>query len=128
MFGDPARDYAQALEQYYTQGPRTDWQGEFISAYASSHPLEDWAETWGHYLHIRDVLETADSHGVEVGQRHAGRSDQSWADMVARWQALSVVLNELNRSLGLTDVYPFVLNAPAVRKLEFVHKLVTSLP
>jgi hypothetical protein len=24
-----------------------------------SHPWEDWAETWAHYLHIMDMLETA---------------------------------------------------------------------
>ena len=59
LFGDETADYGAALERYYRDGAPDDWQQEFISAYASSHPSEDWAECWGHYLHIYDALETA---------------------------------------------------------------------
>jgi hypothetical protein len=45
------------LQNYYKKGARK--LESFISKYATSHPWEDWAETWAHYLHIMDMLETA---------------------------------------------------------------------
>jgi hypothetical protein len=42
-----------------TRKSPANWQKSFISKYATSHPWEDWAETWAHYLHIMDMLETA---------------------------------------------------------------------
>ncbi len=58
VFGDERSDYAQALERHY-QAPLADYHLSFISSYASSHPWEDFAETFAHYLHMRDTLETA---------------------------------------------------------------------
>ena len=47
------------LKRHHEQGAPADWPNSFVSAYASAHPWEDWAETWAHYLHITDTLETA---------------------------------------------------------------------
>ncbi len=122
-FGDPQRDYGQALQHYYEHGPPGDWQSGYISAYASAHPIEDWAETWGHYLHITDVLETAVSHGVLPPSVNG----MSMAERIDIWRGLSLTLNELNRSIGHRDAYPFVLNDQVANKLVFVDKMAKGL-
>ena len=66
LFGDETLDYEVALEAHYKQGPPAEWSERNVTAYASSHPWEDWAETWAHYLHIMDTLETAASFGVGI--------------------------------------------------------------
>ena len=91
-----------------------------ISAYATAHPLEDWAETWGHYLHIFDALELLNSHLIRI-------ADATIADRVSAWQHLSVMLNELNRSVGRADAYPFAIGPRVVEKLEFAHRVMASL-
>src|ERR1700733_11416100 len=58
LFGDETVDYDAMLQAYYKQGPPADWHDRTVTAYASSHPWEDWAETWAHYLHIIDTLGT----------------------------------------------------------------------
>jgi hypothetical protein len=40
------------------------WRDNFVSAYATTHPWEDFAETFAHYLHIVDTLETANAFGI----------------------------------------------------------------
>ncbi len=135
LFGDERQDYADALARHYEQGPPADWQERFVSAYCSSHPWEDWAETWAHYLHMTDALETAAACGVML---KPARSDEpslaarpyAHADfdrMVADWYPLTYMLNNLNRGLGLVDAYPFVLSAPAIEKLRFVHELIRNV-
>ena len=110
-------------------------RSEFISAYASSHPWEDFAETWAHYLHIVDALETARSYGIDVRARFVPdatkRADRLRAllgaerrALVDAWVPLTVALNGVNRSMGQPDLYPFVLNVDLLRKLEFVHELI----
>lgn len=132
-FGDERQDYASALQRHYERGPAPQWQVSHVSAYASAHPWEDWAETWAHYLHMLDSLETAVRCGVRIRpQRDDEPSLTSWDgtpleqrpfDMLIReWLALTYVLNNLNRSLGLADGYPFVLAEPVIRKLRFVHE------
>jgi len=116
LFGDEGADYPDALKAYYDQGPPPDWPQRFVTAYAAAHPHEDFAETFAHYLHIVDALETADAAGLTPGVEREG-----WID---RWMALSLELNELNRSLGLEDPYPFVLSAPVIRKLKLIDHLV----
>ena len=59
LFGDERADYGEALERHYADGPPADWAERHVSAYATMHPWEDWAETFAHYLHIRDTLQTA---------------------------------------------------------------------
>jgi hypothetical protein len=70
LFGDETIDYAAALKNYYAQGSPPDWQARYVSAYASAHPWEDWAETWAHYFHIMDMVETAGSFGMVLKPQH----------------------------------------------------------
>ena len=125
LFGDEREDYDTAMERFYAiKDTRITWQGRYVSAYASSHPWEDWAETWAHYLHIRDTLETAVAWSVVPTPDTARDSDQ-WLDT---WMDLSVILNELNRSMGTDDPYPFVLSQLVADKLSFVHRRVVPTP
>lgn len=136
VFGDERADYAEALKRHYDQGAPADWQERFVSSYASSHPWEDWAETWAHYLHMADSLDTAAASGIalrRVDRRDAppGRVTQihgsdDFSGMIGSWVALTCVLNNLNRSMGMQDAYPFALPEPALAKLRFVHELVSG--
>ena len=136
LFGDERADYEQALKTYYANGAPLSWQASFISSYATSHPWEDFAETWAHYMHIVDTLETARSFGISLTPRHV--SDKSLqvaidfnayrsngiAEILAAWTPVSVAINSLSRSLGQADAYPFVLSQTIVRKLTFIHQLI----
>ena len=122
IFGDPYWDYDISLKNYYENGPRADWQEYHISAYASMHPLEDWAETWAHYLHMNDALETAVSFNV---LKLEFRRD-NFRQIFAKWMELAVAMNALNRSVGKFDAYPFVIKHMVYRKLEFIRRVVTE--
>lgn len=142
VFGDERQDYAAALQAHYANGPAPDWPQHHVSAYASAHPWEDWAETWAHYLHMVDTLDTALSFGLDgddveldyerFTKQALYRSDdplaQGFLSFVNAWLELTGVLNELSRSMGEHDFYPFVLPAAAVRKLHFIHLVVTQAP
>ncbi|WP_457444532.1 zinc-binding metallopeptidase family protein [Roseateles sp. P5_E4] len=132
LFGDEREDYGQALQRHYANGAPPDWGQRFVSAYASAHPWEDCAETWAHYLHLVDTLDTARSFGLD-GERVELNYERFDANLVAdagflqlinSWMELTGVLNELSRSMGVADFYPFVLSAQAVRKLHLVHRVV----
>ncbi|WP_295440833.1 putative zinc-binding metallopeptidase [uncultured Thiodictyon sp.] len=135
-FGDERKDYGEALEAHYRHGPPADWQDRTISIYASSHPWEDWAETWAHYLHIADTLETAAHFGIEVewylpdgGCRSADPEFDpytipAFALIIDNWLPLTFAVNNLNRSMGMQDLYPFVLPQAAIAKLAYVHRVV----
>jgi hypothetical protein len=116
VFGDERLDYQRALKHYYRHGASGGWQNQFISAYASAHPLEDWAESWAHYLHIRETLETAAAFELIRLDSSAG----NFEECLHIWQRFSVVLNALNRSMGVSDPYPFVINKTIERKLQFI--------
>jgi hypothetical protein len=122
LFGDESQDYKAALEQHYTEGARDDWRENYISAYASSHPQEDWAETWAHYLHICDTLETARAYNV-ISTNPDGFT---FARELSEWANLSVVLNSLNRSMGVDDAYPFIITPIIGLKLGFIDRLVKA--
>jgi hypothetical protein len=136
LFGDETQDYAQALRSYYAQGAPSDWQARCVSAYGTAHPWEDWAETWAHYLHIVDTVETAASFGMTLRPCHAAAHSMTFnpkeiigarADfksIIQNWVSLTYVLNSLNRGMGLQDLYPFVLSGPACSKLSFIHQVV----
>ncbi|HZG19342.1 MAG TPA: putative zinc-binding metallopeptidase [Herbaspirillum sp.] len=136
LFGDERQDYGEALKLHYENGPRVDWEEHFVSAYASSHPWEDWAETWAHYLHMFDTLETAYACGVQLRPRHQGEQKLvikappvaagSFDELAREWFALTYVLNSLNRSIGMPDSYPFTLTTPVLEKLRFVHEVVNG--
>ena len=136
LFGDDTQDYAKALQDYYANGAPADWQSRFVSTYAASHPWEDFAETWAHYLHIVDTLETAHAFGLSTRPGLvSGDELDAVVDfdpyravgivrLIASWLPLSLALNSLNRAMGKADLYPFLFPAPAIEKLGFVHDLV----
>ena len=138
LFGDDREDYATAVERHYGAGAPPDWSARFVSAYASAHPWEDWAETFAHYLHMVDTLETARAHGLSVRPTppegaaptagvSARRLDhRRFEDLLAGFAPLTLALNDLNRSMGLADPYPFVLCPAAIEKLRFVHDVVEA--
>lgn len=126
VFGDERQDYQQALKTYYANGPAANWQDHFISAYASCHPHEDFAESWAHYLHISDSLETAIAYGMTRSNPLPSGSETllSFDDMINVWIPLTVSVNALNRAMGQPDLYPFILSAPVIEKLRFIHDLI----
>jgi hypothetical protein len=139
VFGDDTSDYGEALDQHYRNGPPADWEDRFVSQYATMHPWEDWAETFAHYLHICDALQTAASFGLRVvgpdidtpdpgdelsANLQEPNDEASIQDLVHDWLALSYALNAMSRSLGNNDLYPFVIAPAVVDKLRFVHLLV----
>jgi hypothetical protein len=136
LFGDERADYDAALHRHY-QGAPVGWQDRFVSAYATMHPWEDWAETWAHYLHMTDTLETAAACGFSLTP---ARTDEptlssvpdptarsvSFERMLEGWGAITYVLNNLNRGLGNGDAYPLSLSAPSIEKLRFVHETIQT--
>lgn len=140
VFGDERADYAQSLQRHYHQGAPAHWQEHFISSYASAHPWEDWAETWAHYFHIVDTMESASELGLILDPatgRTCSKADMSLFDpyrhtdmseLVSHWLPVSVALNMLNRSLGLADAYPFVLSPTVVNKLDTVRQVIARMP
>ncbi len=123
-FGDERADYAAALQSHYQNGAPADWRERFVSAYASAHPWEDWAETWAHYLHMVDALETAEACGVRVRPPDQPAQTDEFERMMEEWLALTHMLNNLTRSLGQNDAYPFILSAVTREKIRTVHQLV----
>lgn len=123
LFGDERTDYQEALKHHYTQGPPEDWQDRYISRYASMHPWEDWAESWGHYMLIIDTLETAEEFEF-LNPPHWARSADAFDILMRAWTTFTLGINAVNRSMGLRDPYPFVLCAPAHEKLRFIHRVI----
>jgi hypothetical protein len=139
MFGDERAGYGQSLDSYYAGGGApADWQARHVSAYATAHPWEDWAETWAHYLHMVDLLETAASYSTRLVvpgsdaddiEEVANPFDTGAADfdsLVDQWIPLTLLLNSLNRSLGQDDAYPFAPTSGALEKLRFVHDAIQA--
>lgn len=136
VFGDDSIDYGEALQRHYAEGAPRDWQQNFVSAYATSHPWEDFAETWAHYLHIVDTLEMAAEFGMEVhpsadqtGELSARvgfdpYTAENFDDVVAAWLPFTFAMNSVNRAMGLRDLYPFILSPAVIEKLRFIHQLV----
>jgi hypothetical protein len=138
VFGDERADYQQALQKHYQDGPPANWEAAFISAYATCHPWEDWAESWAHFMHMTDALETAAAVGLSLKPK---RSDEpsmrtppnplsprahDFDGMVESWLTLTYVLNNLNRGLGLADSYPFVLSPKVIDKLRFIDSTINE--
>jgi hypothetical protein len=139
LFGDERADYSEALNRHYEHGTPPDWQARYVSAYATMHPWEDWAETFAHYLHIRDTLQTAAEYGVIVHGPRAVSTDRSlkatpqpeagersFDEVLQNWLPLTYALNAVNRSMGRGDLYPFTLPKPVIEKLNFVHDRVQA--
>jgi hypothetical protein len=132
LFGDERQDYAAALSKHYADGPPNNWVEQFVTAYASVHPWEDFAETWAHYFHMVDTLETANAFGLRVRPKvgkganlattvdfdpHSAAMDR----IIDSWLPLTFAVNSLNRSMGIPDLYPFVLAPAVIVKLSFIH-------
>lgn len=138
-FGDVTADYDAAMERHYRDGPPPGWQDRFVSAYASMHPWEDWAETFAHYLHIRGVLQTTIAYGVSVSgpsvlaadaaplYAYPAAAPDDLRAMLDTWLPLTYALNAINRSIGSDDLYPFVLAPAVVDKLAVVDELVRGV-
>lgn len=136
LFGDERVDYEAALRAHYARTDTNQWRDEFISYYASAHPWEDWAESWAHYLHIFDALDTAQAWRVGLLEQDAnqasgftglkGLSEAAFRDaLIQKWLPLSQYLNATCRSLGEADAYPFTMPPRVVDKLSFIHQLIT---
>jgi hypothetical protein len=134
VFGDERSDYQSALERHYATGPPPAWEDRHVSEYAAAHPWEDWAESFAHYLHIRDTLQTAGAFGLVVIGSQAvaldpvyiaspvvGAHDLGLPEIINQWLPLTYALNAINRSMGNQDLYPFVLAPKVIDKLAFVH-------
>lgn len=140
LFGDERMDYDAALKKNYADGPPPNWQDRTVTAYASSHPWEDWAETWAHYLHIIDTMETAASFGLSVNSGNNASTDpkdnvridfserMDFDELIAGWTPLTCALNSINRGMGLADLYPFVISPTVIEKLRFIHEVIHSHP
>ena len=126
IFGDEREDYQAAMSRHYSNGAPDDWAQSYVSAYATMHPWEDWAETFAHVLHILDTLQTAVSFDLRVvGERNAREPlHEPFERVIDAWLPLTYALNAVNRSMGKDDLYPFVLPPAVLEKLAFVHGLV----
>lgn len=135
LFGDERADYAASLSRHHSYGPPADWQSRHVSAYASSHAWEDWAETWAHYLHMVDCVDTAAAEGMEPGASataprtarapwHDVYRQETFEALMERWIPLTIAMNSLSRSMGHPDFYPVVIPGPAYEKLYFVHRTI----
>ena len=140
LFGDETADYGDSLKTYYDNGPPSDWRGGFISAYATSHPWEDWAECWAHYMHMSDMVDTASSYGLSLDEARLEftpfsrellyQGDHPGADkylsFINHWAELTMMMNGMSRAMGQPDIYPFVLAHPVIAKLHFIHLVVSE--
>jgi len=135
LFGDEGLDYGASLSRHYAEGPPPGWQEGYVSAYATMHPFEDWAETFAHYLHLADVLETAASVGMDLALPGGGEgrarpaealAGEDFDELLRHWVPLTVGLNAVSRSMGKDDLYPFVLPPLAMEKLRFVHQRIRA--
>ena len=129
LFGDERLSYRESMDAYYRNGPPGGWQARHVAAYAASHPWEDFAECWTHYLHICDTLETAADAGLGFDGKvftDPLREGERVDDLLRDWLRFGPTMNDLNRSMGLPDAYPFALPPPVLDKLRFVHELIRS--
>ncbi len=129
LFGDPDADYQAALDRHYSQGAPAGWEQSHVSSYATMHPAEDWAETFAHYLHIRDTIDTAAAFGFAPAGATATQplaGNAGFDRIIALWLPLVWSLNMINRSMGHRDLYPFLLPPAVLEKMRLVHRLVAA--
>jgi hypothetical protein len=130
LFGDADADYHQALDRHYEEGAPEGWAERFVSAYASMHPAEDWAETFAHYLHICDALDTSAACGfapVAATFQRRPLGPSAFRKIIEMWLPLSWSLNMVNRSMGHDDLYPFVLPGAVLDKMQFIHTVIDEV-
>ncbi len=131
LFGDERMSYEEAKSKHYGEGG-SGWSTDYVSAYATMHPWEDFAETFAHLMHIIDALATLDGFGmrmtkwswrveepsVEFDPYHA-----ETAQLVEEWGPFAFAENAINRSMGQPDLYPFQLSDTIVAKLDYINRL-----
>lgn len=123
VFGNHEKPtYSEALETYYKNGPAADWRERFVSAYATMHPWEDFAETFATYLDMVSVLGTAYHSGFVPVVPRFGDFDS----MLAQYKALGIGMNEINRSMGLLDLVPEVFVEKVRAKMRYIHDIVSA--
>jgi hypothetical protein len=130
LFGGPDTDYQAAIDRHYQQGPPEGWENNYVSSYASMHAAEDWAETFAHYLHIRDTLDTSAAYGFAPAGATFDRKalgPSGFDSIIDMWLPLAWGLNMVNRSMGRDDLYPFVLPQPVLDKMRFIHKVIDEV-
>lgn len=130
LFGDPDADYQEALDRHYQEGAPDGWQETFVSSYATMHAAEDWAETFAHYLHIRDTLDTSAWSGFAPASATFDRTPvgpSAFPTIIEMWLPLSWSLNMVNRSMGHDDLYPFVLPVAVLDKMQFIHDVIDEV-
>lgn len=130
LFGDPDADYQEALDRHYGEGAPDGWDQDYVSSYATMHAAEDWAETFAHYLHIRDTLDTAAAFGFAPAAATFERKvlgPSGFDQVIEMWLPLSWALNMINRSMGKEDLYPFVLPATVLDKMRFIYTVVEEI-
>jgi hypothetical protein len=127
LFADERIDYTQALERHYAS-PGTAWDAtRFVSRYAAVHPLEDWAETFAHYLHLVDAVETADAHGLARGPGGARVDlDAPLHVLLGAWLPLGAAIDAVAEAVGSPPPFPFHPVGLVVDKLSFVHDTVRA--
>ena len=131
IFGDESASYQNALKVYHARTDRSYDRQAFISEYATSHPWEDWAETFAHFLHIVATLDSAAALPLSLDARSRQTLEDPYREadfeaLLTSWNPVAYSINELNRSMGLNDAYPFQLT-PAVRgKLHLVHMAILN--
>lgn len=121
LFGDDTKDYQEEINRHYEQGAPDGWEADYISSYATMHPYEDFAETFAHYLHIRDTVETAWVHRLLSADTDLSAPFRQILTTV--WIPLSIGLNQINKSMGKDDLYPFVIPATVMDKLDFIESV-----
>ena len=127
LFGDERADYCVALQRHYDSGAPQNWQQTHISAYATAHPWEDFAETWAHWMHIADGVETVAAYALSLDGRQVtadGYAAHDITPVIENWVPVTVALNNMNRAMGQPDLYPFVLNNSVMAKLQFINDLI----
>jgi hypothetical protein len=130
LYGEPDADYQAAVDRHYREGASPAWEESFVSSYATMHAAEDWAETFAHYLHIRDALDTAAAFGFAPANATYERrilGPSGFDTIIEMWLPLSWGLNMVNRSMGHNDLYPFVLPVPVLDKMRFIHTIIDEV-
>lgn len=111
LFGDERRGDTDAVER---DGSGATWdRTRFVTGCAASHPLEDWAETFAHYLHIVDAHDTAIAHDPTPPDGGDDTGSFELADILAAWRQTATGADAVVEPTGVV-----------VDKLAFVHRQV----
>jgi hypothetical protein len=72
-------------------------------------------------------VQTAEEFGLISDEPVVRPLEAPMAEVITQtWLPLTEGLNQINRSMGRSDLYPFVLAAPVIAKLAFVADLVNQ--